>query len=112
MTQHFTFRDEVCDKYDSEVYDEIISAFNSLPVAAIANQQYVCMHGGISPELKKVDTINSLDRFVEPPLSGLLCDLLWADPMKDEYAASGSWEDNEARDCSYYFGKAPTQKLL
>ena len=37
MTQHFTFREEVCEKYDSEVYDEILGAFNSLPVSAVAN---------------------------------------------------------------------------
>ena len=70
------------------------------------------MHGGISPEIKKIDSINSFDRFVEPPLTGIFCDLLWADPMKDEVANSRSWADNEARECSYYFGKAPTQKLL
>ena len=37
MTQHFTFREEVIEKYDSEVYDEILGAFNSLPVSAVAN---------------------------------------------------------------------------
>ena len=94
------------------MYDEILSAFNALPISAKANNQYLCMHGGISPELKKVDNINSVDWFVEPPLSGLLCDLLWADPMKDEHASVGHWEDNEAWDCSYYFGKKPAQKLL
>ena len=46
------------------------------------------MHGGISPEIKKIDSINSFDRFVEPPLTGIFCDLLWADPMKDEVASS------------------------
>lgn len=25
-----------------------------------------------------------MDRFVEPPLSGSFCDLLWADPLLEE----------------------------
>lgn len=100
------------DKYDTEVYDLIMDCFNSLPISAIADNKYICMHGGISPEIKKVDCINDVDRFVEPPLKGLLCDLLWSDPMDEKKAKSHDWMDNEERECSYYFGKKPTQKLL
>ena len=112
MTNHFTFREECIEKYDVEVYDTIIETFNCLPISALANNQYICMHGGISPEIKKVDKINDIDWFQEPPLSGLLCDLLWSDPFTDEDAQSHDWAENHARDCSYYFGKRPTQKLL
>ena len=28
--------------------------------------------------------LQSLDRFVEPPLTGSFCDLLWADPLLEE----------------------------
>jgi len=95
MTQHFTFRDECCEKFDSEVYDEIIVAFNSMPLVAIADGKYLCMHGGISPELKKVEEINSINRFAEPPLKGLLCDLLWADPCEDSEASKVEFGKNE-----------------
>jgi diadenosine tetraphosphatase ApaH/serine/threonine PP2A family protein phosphatase len=30
------------------------------------------MHGGISPELKKIDQVNKLERLKEPPLDGLM----------------------------------------
>ena len=81
MTEHFTFREEVLRKYeeDESVYECFIEAFESLPLAADVNGDYLCMHGGISPELKTVDDINKIDRFIEPPLSGFLCDLLWSD---------------------------------
>lgn len=70
MTEHFTFREEVLRKYDNDesVYDAFIECFESLPIAADVNGDYLCMHGGISPELNTIEDINKIDRFVEPPL--------------------------------------------
>ena len=64
-----------------------MDAFDTLSVAAVVNENYLCMHGGISPYLYKLEDINKkVDRFCEPPLEGILCDLLWADPAKDDNA--------------------------
>jgi diadenosine tetraphosphatase ApaH/serine/threonine PP2A family protein phosphatase len=41
------------------------------------------MHGGLSPELKALDQIKKIPRPTDVPDTGLLCDLLWADPDKD-----------------------------
>jgi serine/threonine-protein phosphatase 2B catalytic subunit len=50
MTEHFTFRNEVLTKYGEEqIYDMYIECFESMPLAAIVNNDYLCMHGGISP---------------------------------------------------------------
>ena len=68
--------------------------FDSMPLACIVDDKYIAMHGGISPDLKKVDEINSIDRFQEVPLEGMMCDLLWADPMKDEKAVKGHFVSN------------------
>lgn len=57
------------------------------------------MHGGLSPELKKLEQIKQIQRPADVPDSGLLCDLLWADPDKD---VSG-WGEND-RGVSYTFG--------
>ena len=40
----------------------------------------------------------------EPPLSGLFCDLIWADPIEDELANTYEFLDNEERECSFVFG--------
>ncbi|XP_042053952.1 serine/threonine-protein phosphatase PP1 isozyme 9-like isoform X2 [Salvia splendens] len=43
-------------------------------------EKILCMHGGLSPELKQLDQINEITRPTDIPDSGLLCDLLWSDP--------------------------------
>lgn len=86
MTEHFTFRNEVIDRYDEEVYDLFIECFQTLPICAVVNEEYLCMHGGISPDIRDIKEVNKVNRFEEPGLSGVLCDLLWADPVDDKLA--------------------------
>ena len=45
-------------------------------------------------------------------MSGMFCDLMWADPMDDESAVHGDFTENPERDCSVYFGKKPVKSLL
>ena len=87
ITEHFTFRSEVIDKYNIEIYNLFMESFEAMPIAATVNNNYFCVHGGISPDMLKIDDINQkVYRFLEPPHKGLLCDLLWSDPVKDENA--------------------------
>ena len=50
MTEHFTFREEVLEKYnnDEEIYSLFLEAFETMPLSALVNSDYLCMHGGIS----------------------------------------------------------------
>lgn len=63
MTEAFTFREEVLERFDLEVYDLFMETFDALPVAALIAKKYLAMHGGISPELQKLDQINEVSRF-------------------------------------------------
>ena len=114
MTEHFTFREEVLRKFDNDesVYELFIESFEALPIAADVNGDYLCMHGGISPEMQTLDDINKVDRFVEPPLSGFLCDLLWSDPGTDKEAKALKFAKNVERECSFKFGLDPVKKIL
>jgi serine/threonine-protein phosphatase 2B catalytic subunit len=55
--------------------------FDALPLGAIINKKFIAFHGGISPQLKNVKDLNKINRFKEPPKSGVFCDLLWSDPI-------------------------------
>ncbi len=45
-------------KYSAEVYDACIKSFQALPVTALVDRKFFCVHGGISPEL---DTLRDID---------------------------------------------------
>jgi len=55
MTETFTFREEVLQRYDVEVYDMFMDIFDSMPISAQIAKKYLAMHGGISPELHRLD---------------------------------------------------------
>jgi serine/threonine-protein phosphatase 2B catalytic subunit len=68
MTENFTFRNEVITRYDIETYNLFMELFDCLPISCIVDGKYFAMHGGISPELSKVEQINKINRFQEVPL--------------------------------------------
>ena len=104
LSERNGLRAQCLARYGPEVYDAILASFDALPLAAIVNRQFLCVHGGLSPELRTVDDIRRINRFREPPPFGLMCDLLWADPAGD-YTPAGRdhYELNTARNCSYAF---------
>jgi serine/threonine-protein phosphatase 2B catalytic subunit len=63
MTEAFTFREEVLERYDAEVYELFMEAFDALPIAGLIAKKYLAMHGGISPELVQIEQIQQIDRF-------------------------------------------------
>ena len=103
----YGFYDECKRRYTIKLWKTFTDCFNCLPVAAVVDEKILCMHGGLSPELKQLSQISRIVRPTDVPDQGLLCDLLWSDPDKDVKG----WGEND-RGVSYTFGPDVVAEFL
>ena len=92
--------DECKRRYNIRLWKSFTELFNYLPVAALIDDKILCMHGGLSPDLKSIENIKDISRPTEIPDNGLLCDLLWSDPDKEAV----EYDEND-RGVSVIFGE-------
>ncbi|GAB2299716.1 hypothetical protein Dimus_033771 [Dionaea muscipula] len=103
----YGFYDECKRRFNVRLWKTFIDCFNWLPVAALVDDKILCMHGGLSPDLENLDQIRKLPRPTAIPETGLLCDLLWADPGSD----MKGWDTND-RGVSFIFGADKVSEFL
>ncbi|ELP94247.1 serine/threonine protein phosphatase PP1 isozyme, putative [Entamoeba invadens IP1] len=97
--------------YDKSIVLTIFKSFQYLPFCCLVSKTMLCLHGGISPELSSLQQLRDIKRPVEIPTSGLLCDLVWSDPLLTPDIApnlpntsnSKGFVRNEVRGVSYFF---------
>ncbi|KAG2262093.1 hypothetical protein Bca4012_013252 [Brassica carinata] len=103
----YGFYDECKRRFSVKIWRIFTDCFNCLPVAALIDDRILCMHGGLSPELRSLRQIRDIRRPTDIPDRGLLCDLLWSDPDKNVRG----WGPND-RGVSYTFGSDTVSEFL
>lgn len=82
MNLIYGFKGEVVAKVDDAAFELFSECFDALPLAMVLQQKILVVHGGLfSEDGVKLDQIRKIDRFRQPPDSGLMCELLWSDPQ-------------------------------
>lgn len=88
----YGFYDECMEKYgDAHIWNSIMQLFDYFTIATVRcsflfayfkliDNTVLCIHGGLSPDIKTLDQIRTIVRPQEVPSSGGFCDLLWSDP--------------------------------
>jgi diadenosine tetraphosphatase ApaH/serine/threonine PP2A family protein phosphatase len=81
ITQVYGFYEECQTKYgNASVWKACCQVFDFLALAAIVDGKVLCVHGGLSPEIRTLDQIRVVARAQEIPHEGAFCDLVWSDP--------------------------------
>ncbi|KAJ3499041.1 hypothetical protein NLG97_g656 [Lecanicillium saksenae] len=85
ITQVYGFYEECQQKYgNASVWKACCHVFDFLVLAAIVDGEVLCVHGGLSPEIRTIDQIRVVARAQEIPHEGAFCDLVWSDPEEVE----------------------------
>jgi len=99
ITRIYGFYDECKRRFNIKLWKQFCDVFNCFPLAAVIDEKIFCCHGGPSPEMGHLDVVRRVTRPIDVPDTGVICDLLWADPDKD----IAGWAEND-RGVSFTFG--------
>ncbi|XP_065180930.1 serine/threonine-protein phosphatase 6 catalytic subunit-like [Sycon ciliatum] len=107
ITHVYGFYDECLKKYgNANAWIYCCRVFDLLTVAAIVDEEILCVHGGLSPFVKTLDQVRTIERCMEIPHQGAFCDLVWSDPDDvDTWAVS-------PRGAGWLFGGKVTDEFV
>jgi serine/threonine-protein phosphatase 5 len=99
---------EVTSKVDQgPAFALFTECFNWIPLAAVLGRRVLVVHGGLfSRDDVKLDELRRVDRNQQPPDSGLMCEMMWSDPMPMPGRAPSK------RGTALQFGPDVTKKFL
>ena len=89
------------------MYGNIVVKYLIQSLGALINNCYFCIHGGLTPNLEKIEEIDKIDRVQEISKNVVMCDLLWNDPEID---VEGFGESHSG--AGYIFGESVVEKFI
>lgn len=84
VSKQYQFRDEVINTYHSpDLMNDFDSVFTSIPLGVLINNTILCIHGGLGPAVRTVDTLREIKRPFILTDQDPMYDIVWADPQKN-----------------------------
>ena len=106
ITQVYGFYDECQRKYgNANAWRWCVDVFDYLTLSALIDGRVLCVHGGLSPDIRTLDQIRTIDRLCEIPHEGSFCDVMWSDPEDIE-----TWAVSP-RGAGWLFGRRVTEEF-
>jgi serine/threonine-protein phosphatase 5 len=87
MNKMYGFEGEVHKKFSENLMDLFTECFNFLPLGSCLHSsddksRVLVVHGGLfSTDGVTLDDLRKVNRNMQPPESGLMCEMLWSDPQ-------------------------------
>lgn len=81
VTKIYGFRDDCVYRLNNYIYRRFIKSFGKMPILALVNDEFLCVHGGISPKILNISEFN--DYLKQTKVTGEIADLLWSDPSQN-----------------------------
>ena len=85
INELYGFKDSCLSEYaGTMIFDAFNNAFCYLPIAAVINNKYFAVHGGLSKHLTSISQIQNLKFPILSDELPLLNDLVWSDPAESQ----------------------------
>eukprot|EP01128_Nolandella_sp_AFSM9_P003309 TRINITY_DN140_c1_g1_i1.p1 TRINITY_DN140_c1_g1~~TRINITY_DN140_c1_g1_i1.p1 ORF type:complete len:484 (+),score=111.14 TRINITY_DN140_c1_g1_i1:1710-3161(+) len=82
MNKVYGFEGEVKAKYSELAMEMFTEVFNYLPLGHVIGKKVIVVHGGLfSQDGVTIADLQKVDRNQQPPLSGLMSEVMWSDPQ-------------------------------
>jgi diadenosine tetraphosphatase ApaH/serine/threonine PP2A family protein phosphatase len=109
LNEQYGFKEECDSRYpDSNIWQRANDLFTYLPLAIVLGGSVVCLHGGLGPDCKSVQTIRKICLPLDESCpSGVVSQIVWSDPVDQAPGFIAS-----PRGCGYGFGPYPLGEFL
>lgn len=104
----YGFADEALHYLGNELFKRVLDElFPSFPYAAVLNDNFFLVHGGIPNPVPKVSELEKLPQLDKDPINPIAFQLLWNDP-----AEISGYAQNPRGPGIYLFGRDVTERFL
>ncbi|EAX99620.1 Serine/threonine protein phosphatase PP1 isozyme 2, putative [Trichomonas vaginalis G3] len=103
----YGFRSECLTRYSNTIYTLFNDVFCWLPISALLDGKILCLHGGLSPDITSLESLQNIKRSLEIPEEGLVCDLVWSDATTSQT----EWGPS-LRQTSLTFGRKAAENIV